>query len=58
MRNGNTSPPPRLADDLAAVGVGLVCLDEPKVRYTQAVLDLGWQPVATRAGVTCFTEGG
>ncbi|MFL6165790.1 MAG: DUF6077 domain-containing protein [Ornithinibacter sp.] len=58
MRNGNTTPPPTLADDLAAVGVGLVCLDEPKVRYAEAVLDLGWQPVATRGSVTCFTESG
>jgi hypothetical protein len=58
MRNGNTRPPATLADDLAAVGVGRICLDEPKVRYRDAVEALGWEPVASRGGVTCFAEGG
>ena len=54
MRNGNTRPPPTLAEDLAALGVELVCLDAPKVRYRDAVTGLGWEPVASRSGVTCF----
>jgi len=37
--------------------VGRICLDEPKVRYRKAVVALGWEPVANRAGVTCFREG-
>ena len=57
MRNGNTLPPPELAEDLAALGVEYVCLDAPKARYRKAITELGWDPVASRSGVTCFRQG-
>ena len=50
-------PPPELADDLAALGVEYVCLDAPKARYREAITELGWDPVASRSGVTCFRQG-
>lgn len=57
MRNGDTAPPPTLEADLAAVGVGYICLDEPKVRYREAVVALGWEPAASRGGITCYRDG-